>query len=97
MGFWQEWCPAVRAFAAAHGKPDFFMFGEVLDHSDAKCGSYTGTMGGGPFKLDSVVDYPLYFKINSRVCHCDRQHKTASRSLRVGGARIMIRRRKRGW
>ena len=65
MGFWQEWCPAIRAFAAAHGKPDFFMFGEVLDHSDAKCGSYTGTKGGGPFKLDSVLDYPLYFKINS--------------------------------
>ncbi|HKW29996.1 MAG TPA: alpha-amylase family glycosyl hydrolase, partial [Verrucomicrobiae bacterium] len=71
MGFWQEWCPAIRAFATAHGKPDFFMFGEVLDHSDAKCGSYTGTMGGtggrpqGPFKLDSVLDYPLYFRVNS--------------------------------
>jgi alpha-amylase len=65
MGFWQEWCPAIRAFAAAHGNPSFFMFGEVLDHSDARCGSYTGTMGGGPFKLDSVLDYPLYFKINS--------------------------------
>ena len=65
MGFWQAWCPAIRAFAAAHGKPDFFMFGEVLDHSDAKCGSYTGTKGGGPFKLDSVLDYTLYFKINS--------------------------------
>jgi glycosidase len=64
MGFWQEWCPAVRAFAAAHGKPDFFMFGEVPHRSDAKCGSYTGTMGGGPFKLDSVLDYTLYFKIN---------------------------------
>jgi glycosidase len=65
MGFWQEWCPAIHAFAAAHGKPDFFMFGEVLSHSDAKCGIYTGTMGGGPFKLDSVLDYPLYFKIKS--------------------------------
>jgi glycosidase len=63
MGFWQEWCPAVRAFAAAQGKPDFFMFGEALDTADAKSGSYTGTMGGGPFKLDSVLDYPLYFKI----------------------------------
>jgi glycosidase len=71
MGFWQEWCPAIRAFAAAHGKPDFFMFGEALDRSDVKCGSYTGTMGetGGvaeaPFKLDSVLDYTLYFKMNS--------------------------------
>ncbi|HUA39070.1 MAG TPA: alpha-amylase family glycosyl hydrolase [Candidatus Sulfopaludibacter sp.] len=65
VGFWRDWCPAIRAFAAARGKPDFFMFGEVLDHSDAKCGSYTGMMGGGPFKLDSVLDYPLYFKIKS--------------------------------
>ena len=64
IGFWQAWCPAIRAFAAAHGKPDFFMFGEVLDHSEAKCGSYTGTKGGGPFKLDSVLDYTLYFKID---------------------------------
>ena len=65
MEFWRTWCPAIHAFAAGHGKPDFFMFGEVLNQSDAKCGSYTGTMGGGPFKLDSVLDYTLYFKINS--------------------------------
>jgi glycosidase len=65
MGFWQQWCPAIRAFAAAQGKPDFFMFGEVPHPSGAKVGSYTGTMGGGPFKLDSVLDYTLYFKINS--------------------------------
>jgi glycosidase len=65
MGFWQQWCPAIRAFAAAHGKPGFFMFGEMPYPSDARVGSYTGTMGGGPFKLDSVLDYTLYFKINS--------------------------------
>ena len=64
MGFWQTWCPAIHKFAAAHGKPDFFMFGEVPHPSDAKVGSYTGTMGGGPFKLDSILDYTLYFKIN---------------------------------
>lgn len=61
MGFWQDWCPRVHAFAATNGKPDFFMFGEVYDGSDAKCGSYTGTQGGGPFKLDSTLDFPLYF------------------------------------
>lgn len=65
MGFWQEWCPAVHAYAATNGKPNFFMFGECLDGSDSKCGSYTGTQGGGAFKMDSVVDYPLYFKVNS--------------------------------
>ncbi len=64
-GFWQTWAPQVHAYAAANGKPNFFMFGEVYDGSDALLGSYTGTQGGGPFELDSVVDYPLYFKINS--------------------------------
>ena len=65
MGFWQQWCPAIRAFAASHGKTNFFMFGEVEDTDDRRCGSYTGTMGGGPFKLDAVLDYTLYFDINS--------------------------------
>ena len=65
MGFWREWCPAIRAFAATQDKPSFFMFGEVLDHSDTRCASYIGTTGGGPFKLDSVLDYPLYFEIIS--------------------------------
>lgn len=65
MSFWQDWCPRVRNFAATNGKPNFFMFGEVFDGSDAKCGSYTGTQGGGPFKLDSTVDFPLFFKVNS--------------------------------
>lgn len=64
MGFWQYWCPLIHRFAAEQGKPDFFMFGEVLDGSDARCGSYTGAVGGGPYKLDSVLDYPLYFAIN---------------------------------
>ena len=65
MGFWQTWCPAVHAWAATNGRPNFFMFGEVYDGSDAKCGSYTGTQGGGPFKLESVLDYPLYFLVKS--------------------------------
>jgi glycosidase len=65
MGFWQTWSPLVHAYAAANGKPNFFMFGECYDGSDSKCGSYTGTQNGGPFKMDSVVDYPLFFKVNS--------------------------------
>lgn len=64
MGFWQAWAPAVHAAAAARGKARFFLFGEVFDGDDAKCASYTGTVGGGPHKLDSVVDYPLYFATN---------------------------------
>ncbi|HEY3762894.1 MAG TPA: alpha-amylase family glycosyl hydrolase [Verrucomicrobiae bacterium] len=65
MGFWRQWCPAIHSFAASLGKTNFFMFGEVPDDSDVFCGAYTGTMGGGPFKLDSVLDYTLYFRLNS--------------------------------
>jgi glycosidase len=63
MGFWQDWCPRVRA-GVTNLKPNFFMFGEVFDGSDTKCGSYTGTIGGGPFKLDSLLDFPLYYAAN---------------------------------
>ena len=63
MGFWQDWCPRIRAFAATNGKTNFFMFGEVYDGSDVKCGSYTGTQGGGAYKHDSIIDFPLMFKL----------------------------------
>lgn len=61
MGFWQDWCPRIHDFAAANGKTNFFMFGEVFDGSEAKNGSYSGTNDGGAFKLDSLLDYPLFF------------------------------------
>lgn len=69
MEFWQVWTPAVRANLAAAGKTNFFMFGEVLDGSDAKVGSYTGTQAGGAFALDSCLDYPLFFQTNSVFAH----------------------------
>ena len=61
LGFWQDWCPRIYNAVAAAGKTNFFMFGEVFDGSDAKNGSYSGTNGGGAFKLDSLLDYPLFF------------------------------------
>ena len=64
MGFWQHFNPAIREHAAAVGKTNFFQFGEVLDGGDEKCGSYTGTKAGGAFANDSVLDYPLYFRMN---------------------------------
>ncbi|HXR49259.1 MAG TPA: alpha-amylase family glycosyl hydrolase [Candidatus Limnocylindrales bacterium] len=65
-GFWQYWCPLVHQFAATNSaKPNFFMFGEVYDSSESLCGYYTGTESGGPFLLDSVLDYPLYFQVGS--------------------------------
>ena len=65
QGFWQYWCPQLHQFGATIGKSNFFMFGETEDGSEAKVGSYTGTKGGGSYELDSMVDYPLYFKVNS--------------------------------
>ncbi|HLZ55279.1 MAG TPA: alpha-amylase family glycosyl hydrolase [Verrucomicrobiae bacterium] len=65
-GFWQYWCPLVHQFAGTNSaKTNFFMFGEVYDSNEALCGSYTGTESGGPFLLDSVLDYPLYFMVGS--------------------------------
>jgi glycosidase len=65
MGFWQSFCPAIHAYAATNGNTNFFMFGETFNGSEPMVGSYTGTEGGGPFKFDSVLDYPLYFAMNS--------------------------------
>src|SRR6266404_7133859 len=67
-GFWQYWCPQLHQFASSIGKSNFCMFGEVFNSSsgdDPFVGSYTGTVGGGAYKLDSVVDYVLYGAINS--------------------------------
>ena len=64
-GFWQTGVRQCMQFAARTAKPNFFMFGEVYDSNEALCGSYTGTQSGGPYKLDSVLDYPLYFLVSS--------------------------------
>lgn len=61
MGLWQTWTPAVRAYAVAQGKADFLQFGEAFDGSDAKVGSYTGTVGGGAYKFDSMLYYPMFY------------------------------------
>ena len=64
LEFWQYWTPLVQAHAAAVGKTDFLMFGEVFDGSDAKNGSYTGTVAGGPYALNSLLYYPMHFSSN---------------------------------
>lgn len=64
MGFWQEWCPAIRSRAAAVGKDKFFLIGEVYDGSDQFNGKYTGTKSGGAPALDTTLDYPLYYQTN---------------------------------
>ncbi len=64
LEFWQVWSPAVRANVGSFGKNNFFMFGEVFEGNEWKCGIYTGTQAGGAFALDSVLDYPQYYATN---------------------------------
>lgn len=57
-GFWQEFAPAMRQYAAEHGKENFLMFGEAFDGNDELVGSYTydGMM-------DSVFNFSQKFQV----------------------------------
>jgi pullulanase-type alpha-1,6-glucosidase len=52
--FWQRLAPAVQAYARSHGKPDFFVFGEVFD-GDVKVSSSYSTKG----RMQAVLDFPF--------------------------------------
>ncbi|MBG6058473.1 pullulanase-type alpha-1,6-glucosidase [Cryobacterium sp. MP_M5] len=52
LEFWQTWSTAVRDYARANGKPDFFMFGEVFDADAAKTSPYVRKTD-----LSSVLDF----------------------------------------
>jgi len=75
MGFWQHFSPAIRQHAASIGKTNFFQFGEVYDGDEGKLGSYTGTKAGGAYAIDSVLDFALYFRVNSVFAHANGNTK----------------------
>ena len=57
--FWQAFGPGILDYADRHGKPDFFMFGEVaLDGSDAAAKSFTShyTTHDG---MQAILDFPF--------------------------------------
>lgn len=57
--FWQAFGPGLLDYARSHGKPDFFMFGEVaLDGADAAAKAFTSgyTTRAG---MQSVLDFPF--------------------------------------
>lgn len=56
--FWQEFCPAIRDHAAALGKDNFLLMGEVFDGDDALVGSYTQ-----PDMLDGAVDFAAKYQV----------------------------------
>lgn len=57
--FWQEFGPGILDYANRHGKPDFFMFGEVaLDGSDASTKAFTSHYTGHD-DVQAILDFPF--------------------------------------
>ncbi|MGW7359768.1 pullulanase-type alpha-1,6-glucosidase [Streptomyces sp. NPDC054802] len=52
--FWTQWATALDAYAAKHGRDDFFMFGEVYSADPAITSKYV-TEG----RLDATLDFPF--------------------------------------
>jgi alpha-amylase len=52
--FWQRFGPEVLAFARAHGKSEFFMFGEVFDTTKSFTSHFTTTD-----RMQAVLDFPF--------------------------------------
>ncbi|GAA1780226.1 hypothetical protein GCM10009795_028080 [Nocardioides hankookensis] len=57
--FWQQFGPGILSYAHRHGKPDFFMFGEVaLDGSDAAAKSFTSHYTTHD-RMQAILDFPF--------------------------------------
>jgi pullulanase-type alpha-1,6-glucosidase len=54
MEFWTQWATALDAYAAEHGRKNFFMFGEVYSADTSVTSPYV-TQG----RLDSTLDFPF--------------------------------------
>ncbi|MEU8629300.1 pullulanase-type alpha-1,6-glucosidase [Streptomyces sp. NPDC048669] len=54
LDFWTQWATALDAYAAKHGRKDFFMFGEVYSADTAITSPYV-TRG----RLDATLDFPF--------------------------------------
>ncbi|MFJ9832207.1 pullulanase-type alpha-1,6-glucosidase [Streptomyces sp. NPDC101169] len=54
MDFWTQWATALDAYAAAHGRKNFFMFGEVYSADTSVTSPYV-TQG----RLDATLDFPF--------------------------------------
>ncbi|MBL7258068.1 alpha-amylase family glycosyl hydrolase [Paractinoplanes lichenicola] len=52
--FWQKFGPEVLSYARKHGKPEFFMFGEVFDTSKRFTSQFTTRN-----KMQAVLDFPF--------------------------------------
>lgn len=58
LAFWEQFAPAIRERAAALGKPDFSMFGEVFNTDPIQQSSFTNA--GVPATLDFILNDALH-------------------------------------
>ncbi|WP_330258697.1 pullulanase-type alpha-1,6-glucosidase [Streptomyces murinus] len=54
LDFWTQWATALDRYAAAHGRKNFFMFGETYDTDTSVTAPYV-TQG----RLDATLDFPF--------------------------------------
>ncbi|MET8945032.1 pullulanase-type alpha-1,6-glucosidase [Streptomyces sp. NPDC004542] len=54
LPFWTQWATALDSYAAAHGRKNFFMFGEVYSADTSVTSPYV-TQG----RLDATLDFPF--------------------------------------
>lgn len=65
--FWQEFGPGLLDYARAHGKPDFFMFGEVaLDGQGTAAKAFTWHYTTHD-RMQAVLDFPFQWAARSFV------------------------------
>ncbi|MFF4354527.1 pullulanase-type alpha-1,6-glucosidase [Streptomyces sp. NPDC001530] len=73
MEFWTQWATALDAYAARHGRKDFFMFGEVYSADTSITSPYV-TQG----RLDATLDFPFQDAARSYASQGGSARKLAS-------------------
>ncbi|MDN0194636.1 pullulanase-type alpha-1,6-glucosidase [Streptomyces sp. S.PNR 29] len=73
MEFWTQWATALDAYAARHGREDFFMFGEVYSADTSITSPYV-TQG----RLDATLDFPFQEAARSYASQGGSARKLAS-------------------
>ncbi|MER6027860.1 pullulanase-type alpha-1,6-glucosidase [Streptomyces sp. NPDC001851] len=72
LPFWTQWATALDRCAAAHGRKDFFMFGEVYS-ADTNITSPYVTQG----RLDATLDFPFQDAARAYASQGGSAHKLA--------------------
>ncbi|MFJ8790466.1 pullulanase-type alpha-1,6-glucosidase [Streptomyces sp. NPDC102462] len=72
MEFWTQWATALDAYAARHGREDFFMFGEVYSADTSVTSPYV-TQG----RLDATLDFPFQDAVRGYVAQGGSARKLA--------------------